>query len=305
MSAPAITMDVRRVGEKTAVVDIRGEVTAACEPVLMSAYEAAGGGATSRLVLNFGGLEYMNSGGIGMLVTLLVRANRQHQQLAAYGLSEHYREIFELTRLDEAITIYDSEESALNGVVSGAPPVNETNGAPGPDRGVGRADPGWRARPPHPAAGGGQASTQGRGQLGQEDRPPRGRPAGRRPRHQRRRATADRAGPGVRQDVAEDLPDERRAGHYAGAGHRHLARALPRVLAEGQPVRRRAHRDQSRRRGPARPGHRRRRQAVHRSLRAVRRRRVVHADDSAGPHVRRLDHLLGRGPATPTVQARC
>jgi anti-sigma B factor antagonist len=38
-------------------------------------------------------------------------------RLAAYGLSDHYREIFELTRLDEAITIYDSEESALNGVV--------------------------------------------------------------------------------------------------------------------------------------------------------------------------------------------
>ena len=117
MSAPAITMDVRRIGDDVAVVDIKGEVTAACEPVLMSAYEAAGGGTTSRLVLNFAGLEYMNSGGIGMLVTLLVRANRQHQELAAYGLSEHYREIFELTRLDEAITIYDSEESALNGVV--------------------------------------------------------------------------------------------------------------------------------------------------------------------------------------------
>jgi anti-sigma B factor antagonist len=114
MSAPAITMDVRRVGDDVAVVDIKGEVTAACEPVLMSAYEAAGA-STSKLVLNFAGLEYMNSGGIGMLVTLLVRANRQRQQLAAYGLSDHYREIFELTRLDEAITIYDSEESALNG----------------------------------------------------------------------------------------------------------------------------------------------------------------------------------------------
>jgi anti-sigma B factor antagonist len=118
MSAPAITMDVRRIGGETAVVDIKGEVTAACEPVLMSAYQAAGAGTTKRLILNFAGLEYMNSGGIGMLVTLLVRAKRQHQQLAAYGLSEHYREIFELTRLDEAITIYDSEESALNGVVS-------------------------------------------------------------------------------------------------------------------------------------------------------------------------------------------
>jgi anti-sigma B factor antagonist len=115
MGVPGITIGVRRVADTVAVVDIKGEVTAACEPVLMSAYEAAGGAATSRLVLNFAGLEYMNSGGIGMLVTLLVRANRQHQQLAAYGLSDHYREIFELTRLDEAITIYDSEESALVG----------------------------------------------------------------------------------------------------------------------------------------------------------------------------------------------
>ena len=117
MGIPTITMDVRRFGQTTAVVDIKGEVTAACEPVLMSAYEAAGGSATSRLVLNFAGLEYMNSGGIGMLVTLLVRANRQRQQLAAYGLSDHYREIFELTRLDEAITIYENEESALDGAV--------------------------------------------------------------------------------------------------------------------------------------------------------------------------------------------
>ena len=96
MDAPEVRMDVRQVGDAVAVVDIKGEVTAACEPVLMSAYEAAGSG-TKRLVLNFAGLEYMNSGGIGMLVTLLVRANRQHQELAAYGLSEHYREIFELT----------------------------------------------------------------------------------------------------------------------------------------------------------------------------------------------------------------
>jgi len=117
MGSRELTMDVRRIGDEVAVVDIKGEVTAACEPVLMSAYEAASDGKTSRLVLNFAGLEYMNSGGIGMLVTLLVRANRQRQQLAAFGLSDHYREIFELTRLDEAITIYDSEESALNGVV--------------------------------------------------------------------------------------------------------------------------------------------------------------------------------------------
>ena len=117
MDAPAVSMQVRQAGGAAAVMDISGEVTAACEPVLMSAYEQAVDQGAARIVLNFSGLEYMNSGGIGMLVTLLVRANRQRQQLAAYGLSAHYREIFELTRLDEAITIYDSEESALKGVV--------------------------------------------------------------------------------------------------------------------------------------------------------------------------------------------
>jgi anti-sigma B factor antagonist len=112
MDGPVVTMQVRHIADTVAVVDIKGE------PVLMSAYEEASGPDTSRLVLNFAGLEYMNSGGIGMLVTLLVRANRQRQQLAAYGLSDHYREIFELTRLDEAITIYEDEASALS--VAGA-----------------------------------------------------------------------------------------------------------------------------------------------------------------------------------------
>jgi len=64
------------------------------------------------VILNFGGLEYMNSSGIGLLVTLLIRAQRQKQKLLACGLSEHYRQIFQLTRLDEAIGIFGSESEA-------------------------------------------------------------------------------------------------------------------------------------------------------------------------------------------------
>jgi len=115
MNEPKVSMGVRNVGDTAAVIDIAGDVTAAAEPALMSAYEDATGQGCKRLLLNFGALDYMNSGGIGMLVTLLIRANRQRQELAAFGLNRHYREIFELTRLDEAITIYDSEMSALAG----------------------------------------------------------------------------------------------------------------------------------------------------------------------------------------------
>jgi anti-sigma B factor antagonist len=107
------TMDVRHVNGAVSVVDIRGDVTAASETALSAAYAAASTATTSAIVLNFSGLEYMNSGGIGMLVTLLVRANRQRQRLLAYGLNQHYRQIFELTRLDEAIGIHDSEDAAV------------------------------------------------------------------------------------------------------------------------------------------------------------------------------------------------
>lgn len=106
-------MEVRKPGDGAAVIDIKGDVTAASEDTLMEAYNEAAEVSPQSVVLNFSGLEYMNSGGIGLLVTLLVRANRQKQQLLACGLNEHYRQIFELTRLDEAIQIYDDEEEAL------------------------------------------------------------------------------------------------------------------------------------------------------------------------------------------------
>jgi anti-sigma B factor antagonist len=78
----------------------------------MDAYTQAGPQARA-IILNFNGLEYMNSSGIGLLVTLLIRVNRQKQRLLAFGLSDHYRQIFDLTRLDEAIAIHADEAAAV------------------------------------------------------------------------------------------------------------------------------------------------------------------------------------------------
>jgi anti-sigma B factor antagonist len=113
MPEAATTFDVRELSAESRAIDIKGDITAQSEDVLMDAYGRASGDGVKAIVLNFEGLEYMNSGGIGLLVTLLVRAQRQHQRVLAYGLSDHYRQIFELTRLDEAVGIHDSEADAL------------------------------------------------------------------------------------------------------------------------------------------------------------------------------------------------
>jgi anti-sigma B factor antagonist len=104
-----------------AVIELIGDVTAASETELMDAYREAGRGATQGIVLDFTRLDYMNSSGIGMLVTLLVRARREGRQVSAFGLSDHYRQIFELTRLDEVISVHDDEDGAIAAVRSGEP----------------------------------------------------------------------------------------------------------------------------------------------------------------------------------------
>ena len=113
MPEAATSFDVREASEEARVIDIKGDITAASEEVLMDAYGRASQPGVRAIVLNFSGLDYMNSGGIGLLVTLLVRAQRQRQQVLAHGLSDHYRQIFELTRLDEAVGIHDTESDAL------------------------------------------------------------------------------------------------------------------------------------------------------------------------------------------------
>ena len=108
-----VIMKVRTINKTVSIIDIEGDVSAFAEDILMEAYSEASLPTTRTIVLNFNGLEYMNSSGIGLLVTLLIRANRQKQRMLAFGLSEHYKHIFELTRLNEAIGIYDTEADVL------------------------------------------------------------------------------------------------------------------------------------------------------------------------------------------------
>ena len=113
MTQETVAMAVHRAGDELGVITVEGDITAASEDALMDAYGRAADAGARAVLLDFSRLEYMNSGGIGLLVTLLVRANRAKQRLLACGLNDHYRQIFELTRLDEAITIYPDEAEAL------------------------------------------------------------------------------------------------------------------------------------------------------------------------------------------------
>ena len=74
MTESNLTTTVRMPADGVGVIDIVGDVNARAENALMDAFGQASSG-TSLVILNFAGLEYMNSGGIGLLVTLLIRVS--------------------------------------------------------------------------------------------------------------------------------------------------------------------------------------------------------------------------------------
>jgi anti-anti-sigma factor len=112
------TIDLDRSGS-SAILRIHGDVTSASEDELMAGFGRAIEDGADAVILDFTDMAYMNSGGIGLLVTLLVRAQRGGARLLATGLSDHYRQILALTRLDEAIEICDDETAALAAASSG------------------------------------------------------------------------------------------------------------------------------------------------------------------------------------------
>lgn len=111
---------IRAVSDQIRIIDVQGDLTAQSEDALTSAYDEASKIGTKAIILNFEGLDYMNSSGIGLLVTMLIRVQRNKQRLLAYGLTDHYQQIFELTRLNEAIGIFDDEMAARTAVLKPA-----------------------------------------------------------------------------------------------------------------------------------------------------------------------------------------
>jgi anti-anti-sigma factor len=103
---------VRRAGE-VAVIDLHGEIDGQADEALNGAYAEADVTGAPTVLLNFADVTYINSTGIALIVGILAQARQKDRGVRACGLSEHYKEIFEITRLVDFVKIYEDEATAL------------------------------------------------------------------------------------------------------------------------------------------------------------------------------------------------
>jgi anti-anti-sigma factor len=112
MAGELAEADVRSNGSAV-VIALRGDINAAADAVLKKAWEDAAASSPATVVLNFEDVGYINSTGIALVVGILAEARKNQIEVRACGLTDHYRHIFEVTRLADFMALYDDETAAV------------------------------------------------------------------------------------------------------------------------------------------------------------------------------------------------
>ena len=102
-----------RVEGDMAIIDLQGQINAFAEAALINAYMEASSKDAKSLALNFSDVEYINSTGIALIVSLLAKARKDNQNVIAFGLTDHFQNIFEITRLSDFMQIVPDESAAF------------------------------------------------------------------------------------------------------------------------------------------------------------------------------------------------
>ena len=112
MAARQLRVSVRHEAG-VAILDLHGDIDGRAKDVLERTYTTAERQHPAAILLNASQVTYINSKGIALLVVLLRRATKSGRRLWICGLSEHYQEIFRITRLSDYIAVSPDETSAL------------------------------------------------------------------------------------------------------------------------------------------------------------------------------------------------
>lgn len=99
-----------------AIIELHGEINAFAEQALNAAYVESCMSNPGAILLDFSGVDYINSTGIALIVSLMGKARQAKCRLMASGLSDHYQEIFTITRLSDFMNIYPDKAAALKTV---------------------------------------------------------------------------------------------------------------------------------------------------------------------------------------------
>ena len=109
-----LNINERQAGDVT-VLDMSGKITIGEGSVqLRTAIRRLLEEGKKRILLNLGGVSYIDSSGIGELVSSFTAINKEGGQLKLLNLTQKLQDLLTITKLLTVFDVYESEAEALN-----------------------------------------------------------------------------------------------------------------------------------------------------------------------------------------------
>jgi anti-sigma B factor antagonist len=100
-------------GQQITCLRFTGDISSASRDAVVGTYQALDKASNPRILLDFKGVEYLNSSGIALVIQVLMEASKSAQTVAICGLTPHFTKVFTMVGITKYATLYPDEAAAL------------------------------------------------------------------------------------------------------------------------------------------------------------------------------------------------
>jgi anti-anti-sigma factor len=100
-------------GDDVAILAFSGDIASTSKEAMLQAYH--GVGAVKKVLLDFSGVDYINSSGIAIIIQMLLEERAAgHRTIGIFGLTPHFKKVFTMVGVAKYATISDGDAAALS-----------------------------------------------------------------------------------------------------------------------------------------------------------------------------------------------
>jgi anti-sigma B factor antagonist len=98
-------------GVPITVLRYAGDITSTSKAAVLDTFQGLSAD-NRRIVLDFSGVDYLNSSGIALIIQLMIAANKGGQTIQTFGLKPHFQKVFTMVGITKYTTLHSDELTA-------------------------------------------------------------------------------------------------------------------------------------------------------------------------------------------------
>ncbi len=93
------------------VLGLAGDIMSPSKAAVLGTYEGISD-TTKRILLDFSGVDYLNSSGISLIIQMMIAARKSGQTIQTFGLKPHFQKVFTMVGIAKYTTLHPDEQTA-------------------------------------------------------------------------------------------------------------------------------------------------------------------------------------------------